>query len=416
MAEAFVESSLTPTDVLSRLKKARNVSLLTGTEDDSWGKIIAWNPVDTLCIESDESANDKLKKFIEINNSKNRISVGYVSYDYGYKLQEIVKTKPSTLVLPTIFFCSYEEYVEQKVDGYRIVYKNPGFLENFLAVLENKSEKALRRKISFATTTDERSYEELFNRTKEYIKKGHVYQLNLTHNLEAYSDQNPRLIFADLANKNMAKMMSYFEGSDFEILSISPERFIRTNKQHIETFPIKGTRPRQNNNNDKVALAGLVTNQKELSELSMITDLLRNDLGKVCEAGSVRVEKERDIQVLSNVFHTYSKIAGRLKDGLTPIGALLSMFPGGSITGCPKKRAMEIIDEIEPSSRGIYCGCMVVIDSQGNLDSSILIRTIIKKNDRMVLPVGGGIVFDSKLSEEYQETIDKAASLRNALS
>lgn len=416
MAEAFVESDLTPTDVLIKLEGAKHVSLLTGTEDDSWKKIIAWNPVDTLCVEEDELANDKLEKFIEINNLKGRISIGYVSYDYGYRLRGVAKTKPSVLALPNIFFCSYDEYVEQKDDGYRVVYKNPDFLEDFKAILEDRSEKPVSKKISFDTTMDKSSYGKLFNRTKEYIKKGHIYQLNLTHNLEAYSDQSPRLTFADLANRNMAKMMSYFEGSDFEILSISPERFIRTNKQHIETFPIKGTRPKQNDARDKNELASLITDQKELSELSMITDLLRNDLGKVCETGSVRVEKERDIQVLSNVFHTYSKIAGRLMESLTPIGALLSMFPGGSITGCPKKRAMEIIDELEPASRGIYCGCMVVISPNGHLDSSILIRTIIKSADRLILPVGGGIVFDSKLSEEYQETIDKAASLRNALS
>lgn len=415
MAETFIESSLTVTDLLQRLNGVKCVSLLTGTEQDSWTSTIAWDPLETFSA-YECNRDDQLESFIEKNNSKGRLCIGYVSYDYGYCIQGVKKTKSNSQNLPYIFFCAYQEYVVQESDGWKVVYKNSEFLDKFKLILDSNPQTNDRKDIVFETTSTGGEYAKLFNKTKEYIKKGHIYQLNLAHNLEAASGQNARMIFSDLASNNMAKMMSYFEGPDFEIMSISPERFISTNGKHIETFPIKGTRARRNaDDKNNKAIAELMTNQKELSELNMITDLLRNDLGKVCEAGSVRVEKERDIQILSNVIHTFSKIAGRLKDEISPTRALLSMFPGGSITGCPKKRAMEIIDELEPESRGIYCGCMVVIDPQKNLDSSILIRTIIKKGKKMILPVGGGIVFDSKLSHEYKETLDKATSLQRAI-
>jgi para-aminobenzoate synthetase component 1 len=147
----------------------------------------------------------------------------------------------------------------------------------------------------------------------------------------------------------------------------------------------------------------------------MITDLLRNDLAKVSRPGSVKIIEKRSIQKLTSVIHTYSKISAKLNENVSPIEALISMFPGGSVTGCPKKRAMEIIDELEPISRSAYCGSMVCISPDGNLDSSILIRTIIKKGSRLVLPVGGGIVFDSNQENEYQETLDKAASIIDCL-
>jgi para-aminobenzoate synthetase component 1 len=147
----------------------------------------------------------------------------------------------------------------------------------------------------------------------------------------------------------------------------------------------------------------------------MITDLLRNDIGKISKIGSVKVERHRLISKCPTVWHTYSRITGELSPEITPIQALLSMFPGGSITGCPKKRAIEIIDELEPTTRSVYTGSIVVLEPNSNLDSSIAIRTIIKKENDLYLQVGGGIVIDSKQKAEYEETLHKAASFMNIL-
>lgn len=415
MRESLVRSDLDVVDLILRLDNYSHVAATLGSDEDSWTARVAWEADDVFKNREDAEVNEDLKSFIDRNTAKKRLIVGYVSYDYGYFLQGIKKSKSNSLNLPHLYFCAYDNFVEKTIDGFKVIYKNPRFEDSFRKILASEPHEKKHKKISFEVNNDLEKYEEMFDKIKNYIRKGHVYQLNLTHQLKATSQIEPEIIMGRLARKNVAKMMSYFDTGEFSIISMSPERFIKTSGRHIETLPIKGT-GRRTESEDTAVLAGLLASEKERSELNMITDLLRNDLSKVCEAGSVRVELERGVQKLSKVFHTYSKIAGALKSSLSPIEALLSMSPGGSITGCPKKRAMEIIDELEEESRGIYCGSMVMIDPDGNLDSSILIRSIIKKGEQIRLQVGGGIVFDSKLSDEYQEGLDKASSLQNALS
>lgn len=416
MRESLVMSELNVIDMIRKLDGRSHVAATLGSEEDSWTARIAWDAEDVFKSSKEALVNENLINFIDRNTAKKRLIIGYVGYDYGYFLQRIKNNKPNSLELPYLYFCAYDNFAEKTTDGFKLVYKNPAFLDSFRKILDSTSKDIDDSKISFEVNLNLNSYEDMFNNTKRYIKKGHVYQLNLTNQLSAESEIDPESIMSRLASKNLAKMMSYFDMGEFSIMSMSPERFIKTSGRHIETLPIKGTRKREEEAKDKEVLASLLANEKERSELSMITDLLRNDLSKVCDAGSVRVELERGVQKLSRVIHTYSKIAGTLKDSVSPMEALLSMSPGGSITGCPKKRAMEIIDELEPESRGIYCGSMIIIDPNGDLDSSILIRTVIKKGEKIRLQVGGGIVFESSLSDEYQEGLDKASSLEATLS
>lgn len=326
----------------------------------------------------------QLEDFIARNKGKH--IVGIVSYDLGYELLNIKQTKTDDLGLPDAYFLAFDTS-ETPLLGAR----------------------AALQTTPFSSTLSRPDYDEAFAKIKQYIYDGDIYQVNLTHRLEASSQNNAWDIFSSVSHRNLGAMAAFLEGSDFEILSFSPEKFITTTGRHIETLPIKGT-----------CLSGeeaaLLASGKETAELNMITDLLRNDLGKICEAGTVNVAAHREIMKLQNISHTFSRITGELKPDISPIGALLSMFPGGSITGCPKKRAMEIIDELEQTTRSAYCGCMVTIDPDGNLDSSILIRTIIKKGSRLVLPVGGGIVHDSRQNDEYQETLAKAQPIIAALS
>ena len=213
-----------------------------------------------------------------------------------------------------------------------------------------------------------------------------------------------------MCEKNKADFTAYMECGDFEILSASPERFIKISENVIETFPVKGTRPRgKNKEEDEMLKKELLESEKEKAELSMITDLLRNDMGKVCAIGSVKVIDPRIARAYTFVWHTYSHIKGILADGVSKMDALTSMFPGGSITGCPKKRAMEIIAELEWKQRGIYTGAIGYKEGE-ELNFNIAIRTIIKKGNKAYLSVGGGIVYDSTEDGEYEETLHKAKS------
>lgn len=257
-------------------------------------------------------------------------------------------------------------------------------------------------------------YDLAFQKIKRYILDGDIYQVNLTHRLTADFDGDLRALFAKICETNPAPFCAYIECDDCTLLSASPERFIRLNGKNVRTCPVKGTRPRgETPEEDERLRRELVENEKESAELSMITDLLRNDIGQVCEIGSVRVAEHRAIQKCPTVWHTYSLVEGVLRSDLDAVDLLRACMPGGSITGCPKKRAMEIIDELEPIKRGAYTGAIGYIDSNGNMDTSIIIRTLIAHDGKLYLNVGGGIVADSENRAEYQETLDKAKSFLN---
>ncbi len=242
-----------------------------------------------------------------------------------------------------------------------------------------------------------------------HIVDGDVYELNLTQNLETDFTGSGSDLFYHLAKKNPAPMSAYLAGDDFEIISCSPERFLRLREKKLETFPIKGTISRGTDiASDTANERALLASEKEQAELNMVTDLLRNDLGIVSQLGSVRVEARRETMVLPSVIHTYSHISSQIRSDISSFEAFLAMFPGGSITGCPKKRAMEIIDEIELMPRKVYTGCIGYLSFCGNMDFSIAIRTLVREGSRLTLGVGGGIVADSAMNSEYEETLAKA--------
>ncbi|MBL8792334.1 MAG: anthranilate synthase component I family protein, partial [Planctomycetia bacterium] len=200
------------------------------------------------------------------------------------------------------------------------------------------------------------------------------------------------------------------------IASASPERFLRLDRGELETRPIKGTRPRGlTPEADRMLVAELAASGKDRAENVMIVDLLRNDLGRVCQYGTVRVAAVCQVETYQYVHHLVSVVRGRLREGLGPVDALRAAFPGGSVTGAPKVRAMEIIAELEPTARGPYCGCLGWIGFDGGMDTSILIRTFTVGKGWVQFPVGGGIVADSTPEQEYEETWHKAAGLLRAL-
>jgi len=223
-------------------------------------------------------------------------------------------------------------------------------------------------------------------------------------------------LFQRLAAVSPAPFSAFLDCGDFQVVSSSPEQFLRLSGSHIQTRPIKGTRPRGADPTRDAQLAyELQTSAKELAELVMITDLLRNDLGKVCEFGSVQTPELARLERFAQVQHLVSTVEGRLRKDVTHLAALAACFPGGSITGAPKFRAMEIIDELEPVRRGIYGGALGYIDFSGSLDTCIVIRTVVCKNGIAYIQAGAGIVADSVPSKEYDETMNKARAMLSAI-
>ena len=251
---------------------------------------------------------------------------------------------------------------------------------------------------------------------QEYIRAGNIYQVNLSQRLTAPRITSSWDLFQRLSAVSPAPFAAFLECGDFQIASSSPEQFLRLSGPHIITRPIKGTRPRDTDATRDAQLAyELQTSAKELAELIMITDLLRNDLGKICEFGSVQVPELAKLEKFAQVQHLVSTIEGQLRRDVTHCAALASCFPGGSITGAPKFRAMEIIDELEPVTRGPYCGCHGYLGFNRESQLSITIRTAIFADDKIHFNVGAGIVADSNPEFEYGETLAKAGGFLAAL-
>ncbi len=256
------------------------------------------------------------------------------------------------------------------------------------------------------------AYEAAVRRIIDYIRAGDVYQVNLSQRFSAPFQGESFALFRHLWQHNPAPFFAFVQAGDHQILSTSPERFILQSGRHVETRPIKGTRPRGRDAQEDAALrAELATSAKDDAELSMIVDLLRNDLGKVCRAGSVAVTEHKRLEAYRNVYHLVSIVEGELEEQMNSVDLLRAVFPGGSITGCPKVRAMEIIDELEPCRRHLYCGSIGYIGFDDRMDLSIAIRTATVTGGTLCFSVGGGVVFDSDPAAEYEETLHKGRTL-----
>jgi para-aminobenzoate synthetase component I len=255
-------------------------------------------------------------------------------------------------------------------------------------------------------------YAERFSRLKRYIADGDCYQANLTRRFSARAGGDPWTAYRELRKRNPAPMAAYLQLPFVQILSSSPEGFLQVHDKQISTKPIKGTRPRHKDPVlDQQQIKALRDSHKDLAENVMIVDLLRNDLGKVCETGSVRVPALFDVESFAMVHHLVSSVTGNLRDDCDNVDLLRACFPGGSITGAPKLRAMEIIEELEPHRRGVYCGAIGYIGTDGGMDLNIAIRTLIYSDGQVRFWAGGGIVADSVMEEEFQETLDKAKAI-----
>jgi para-aminobenzoate synthetase component 1 len=253
-------------------------------------------------------------------------------------------------------------------------------------------------------------------RAREYICAGDIFQVNLSQRLEVDMNTTPYELYRRLRRINPAPFANYFNFDGISIVGASPERFLKVRGEWVETRPIKGTRPRGKTPEEDKALAeSLLKSIKDRAENIMIVDLERNDIGRVCRYGTVKVTELAILETYPTVFHLTSTVVGRLREDKSRIDLLKATFPGGSITGAPKVRAMEIIDELEPTRRNVYTGSLGYLSFGGEMDLDIVIRTIIVKDGKAYFQVGGAVVYDSDPEAEYIETLDKGKALIQAL-
>lgn len=256
------------------------------------------------------------------------------------------------------------------------------------------------------------SYAEAFARIQGYLQAGDCYQVNLAQRFSADATGDALSAYLKLRELSPAPYSAFLNFPKMQILCASPERFISVSNALVETRPIKGTRPRDGDPVIDAQLAEeLSVHPKDRAENLMIVDLLRNDLGKSCKPGSVRVPELFKVESYANVHHLVSTVQGELAEGRDALDVLQGCFPGGSITGAPKQRAMQIIEQLEPNRRGVYCGAIGYVGFDGNMDSNIVIRTLVYSGDEICCWAGGGIVADSQCDAEYQETLDKASAM-----
>ncbi len=280
------------------------------------------------------------------------------------------------------------------------------------------NEMAVPRLVPFRVTSpvtsnfDRAGYAAAFHRVQHYIAEGDCYQVNLAQRFCAAAEGDGWDAYRTLREISPAPFAAYFNTPDARILSASPERFLCVRDGAVETRPIKGTRPRAADPaQDRAHAEALLASPKDRAENLMIVDLLRNDLGKNCATGSVRADQLFRLESFANVHHLVSTVTGTLAAGRDAIDLLRGCFPGGSITGAPKRRAMEIIEELEPHRRGVYCGAIGYIGFDGNMDTSIAIRTAVYSARQVRFWAGGGLVADSEMDREYRETWDKASGM-----
>ena len=345
--------------------------------------------------------------------------IGYWSYDLGREQQSIVSQQPCVTALPQARIGLYDWCItfDHHTQQAWLVAK-PARREQVMRWLEFDAPPTAPFGLTapFQPELSRAGYLQRFHAVQDYIRAGDCYQINLAQRFSAPYQGDEWAAYLRLRHATPTPFSGYMAWQDKAVLSLSPERFIRCHEGQVETRPIKGTRPRGATPDEDRALAEeLLNSTKDRAENVMIVDLLRNDLGRVCQPGSIRVPQLCHLESYPNVHHLVSVIQGQLPDPRAALALLAAAFPGGSITGAPKIRAMQIIDELEPCQRSVYCGSLGYVDVRGSMDTSIAIRTVVADAGRLHVWGGGGLVADSKAEEEYTETHDKIRHLIGAL-
>ncbi|WP_457295804.1 aminodeoxychorismate synthase component I [Pseudomonas chlororaphis] len=351
--------------------------------------------------------------------------IGYLSYDFGRHLERLPSQALDDLKLPDARFGLYDwalisdhqQRTSQLVFHPALAATERQRLIDLFGQAPAGAHDSFKLSGPMLPDLSTAQYQQAFERIQAYIQAGDCYQVNFAQRFRAPCAGDPWVAYCALraaCPTPFSGFQSLSEGG--AVLSLSPERFVRISERQVETRPIKGTRPRsQDAAEDAANAAELLASPKDRAENLMIVDLLRNDLGRTCRIGSVRVPELFSLESYPNVHHLVSSVTGELADDKDALDLIAGSFPGGSITGAPKIRAMQIIDELEPTRRGLYCGSLLYLDVRGEMDSSIAIRSLLVKDGQICCWGGGGIVADSDWQAEYQESITKVKVLLETL-
>lgn len=363
-------------------------------------------------------------------------AAGYFGYDLCHHLEKLPRAKINDLDFPDMLLGFYDLVIGFNQEAKRAWIFSSGYPKRILSerieyaeqraqwlldeiqkpFLKSSDDVSCQAQVSANFTPE--NYERAVQRAIDYINEGDIFEVNIA---QRFSSELPEKIssfqlYQKLRKRNPATFSAFINSPEVVIASASPERFLKLQDHHVETRPIKGTRPRGKTAEEDLALAQeLVNSEKDRAENIMIVDLMRNDLSRVCLDHTVQVQKLCGLETFATVHHLVSVITAQLKPEITAVDLLRATFPGGSITGAPKIRAMEIIAEIEPHQRGPYCGSVGYIGFNGDMDTSIIIRTFAIKNNRVTFHAGGAVVADSDSRGEYEETLDKARALKKVL-
>lgn len=353
-------------------------------------------------------------------------AVGYLAYDYGRRLERISEKALDDRGIPDMCFGLYDgiaalEHRTGKLFLVALGIKAPA--ESVLRELEAQVRQvpplaggAPPFRGPWQWNSTEAEFKESVERIKAYIASGDAYQVNLSRRARCAYTGEPLQLYEALRRGNPAPFGAYLDCGDWQLLSTSPEQFLRKRGRELVSRPIKGTRPRGAGLEEDAALAAdLGASEKERAELLMIVDLVRNDLGRVAEYGSVEVEQLYHLEHYARVMHQTAQVRARLAEGKDIFDCMAALFPGGSITGAPKVRAMEIIEELEPTRRGVYCGSMGYVGFDGEAELNIAIRSLHLKDGQLDYQAGGGIVWDSDPASEFQETLDKGRAIHETI-
>jgi para-aminobenzoate synthetase component I len=363
-------------------------------------------------------------------------AVGYLSYDLGRQIEELPIKAVDDLQLPESYLCFYDALIAFDHQEHRTCLISTGLpevdetkrRERAHARLNELRNRVIQappltaekpsppQKLTLKSNFSHEGYLKAVATAREYICAGDIFEVNLSQRMETKIDAPPLELYRRLRQINPAPFASYLGFEGVTIVGSSPERFMEKTGDKVETRPIKGTLRRgKTPEQDRALGETLLASKKDRAENIMIVDLERNDIGRVCRFGSVKVTELCILEKWPTVFHLTSTVVGQLMEGKSVIDLLKASFPGGSITGAPKVRAMEIIDELEPTRRSVYCGSLGYIGFNGDMDLNIVIRTMIIKGDTAFFQVGGAVVYDSEPEAEYIETLDKGKALIMAL-
>lgn len=430
-----------PSDHFQRIRQAPGAVLLDaghpGAERGRYDLMSAW-PLAELAPASDESANDFLQRLRGALQSLGHADapaqqplpfvgglIGYLSYDFGRRLEALPEQSIDDLHLQDARFGLYAwALISDHQLGSSVLMFHPTLpeaerqrLQTLFAAAPEDQGASFYLTQPFQADIDQHRYRQAIERIQGYILAGDCYQVNFAQRFQAPCEGDPWAAYLALRQACPTPFSGFQNlGNGDAILSLSPERFLKVSQGQVETRPIKGTRRRGHDADDDQAQAQeLLASRKDRAENLMIVDLLRNDLGRSCQVGSVKVPELFALESYPNVHHLVSCVTAELAPGKDALDLIAGSFPGGSITGAPKIRAMQIIDELEPTRRGLYCGSLLYLDVRGEMDSSIAIRSLLVKDCKVSCWGGGGIVADSNWQAEYQESITKVKVLLETL-